>query len=549
MHRSKLSPALALVVLYSCSPPPVEPLMPQDAGVMAPEDAGSGDAGEVPDAGEPFDAGLPAPAIRWVDCPLHSEGGSPVRAECATVPMPLRAGQDGGPTIDVFVKRWAADAGTRERQVWMLMGGPGGSGMGYENVAEQIGGKFTDLEFYIPDHRGTGRSSRLGCLEEAAVTEGGMFITQGEWPGCLDGVRQTYGDDLGAYATTNAANDLGLLIEKAKSPSQKVFVYGASYGTYWAHRYLQLYPRQADGVVLDSMVPSPGSLAEQDEDANEAGKLFFDGPCKSDAKCSQKLGADPWATANATLQKLKTGHCGSFAAPYGQPAHVLLRRAFGQMMMGFALRPYIAAALYRADRCSAADEQALARMMTVFYGPLTAASTTLYKLWGWVLSNNILFSELWPAVSPTAADLRAIREASVVSRDVTSAMDVLVGTWPTYPKDAYVGQWAQTDTPMLMLAGGLDPATLMRKALEVKPHFQGAHQTWVEFPLGAHGILSSSPTNAGPSCGTAIMVSFMRSPMSPPDRTCMSDLRGLDFTGAATPATTMQLFGVADPWD
>ena len=48
------------------------------------------------------------------------------------------------------------------------------------------------------------------------------------------------------------------------------------------------------------MVPVPASLAEQDSDANEAGQLFFDTVCKNDATCSQKLGADPWATANAT---------------------------------------------------------------------------------------------------------------------------------------------------------------------------------------------------------------------------------------------------------
>ncbi len=539
--------ALALVAVFavsSCSAP-IEG--PADSGPPPQEDAGT-DAGDVVP-----DAGPPPPAIEWVDCPLRSEGGNPVRAECATVQVPLRAGQaDGGPTLPMFVKRWAPDGGTRERQLWMLMGGPGGSGFGYEAVAEQIGNKYPDLEFYLPDHRGTGRSSRLGCPDqETAGTEWDESISPNEWPDCLARVMSDHGSNLSAYSTTNAANDLGVLIEKAKQPGQQVFVYGASYGTYWAHRYLQLYPRQADGVILDSLVAqTAASLAEQDSDANEAGRQFFDTVCKADATCSAKLGADPWAFAEATFAKLKMGHCSAFATPYGVPAHLLLRRVFGQVMMGYGARTLIPAAIYRADRCSTADTVALSRLMTAFYGGVPSpAAQKLFELWGWVLSNNVLFSEMWSDPSPTAMDLQASREAAVVSRDVTSGMDALVGKWPTYAKDSYVGAWAVTDTPLLMLAGGLDPATIIRKQRLVKPHFTGANQTWLEFPLGAHGILSSTPTNANVSCGTTVMMSFIRAPTSPVDTTCMSDLRQLDFTGATTRGTTMALFGTMDPWE
>ncbi|MBL8957957.1 MAG: alpha/beta hydrolase [Myxococcaceae bacterium] len=555
MLRLHVSAALVAAAVFSCSSPPIDvppgdsgvPL--EDAGPTEPEDAGA-DAGTEPDAGEPIDAGVPVEPIAWGDCALHSEGGSPTRAECARVAVPLRAeGGDGG-TIEIFVKRWAPDGGTRERQLWMLNGGPGASGMAYENIAEAIGVRALDIEWYLPDHRGTGRSNRLGCVEEAPGSEWGRSISPNEWPSCIANAQAAYGDTMTAYSTTNAANDLGVLIPRSKREGQKVFVYGASYGTYWAHRYLQLYPSQADGVILDSMVPSPGSLAEQDSDANEAGQLFFDGPCKSDATCAAKLGADPWATANATLAKLKTGHCSGFAAPYGLPAHVLLRRVFGSMMMGFSLRPYIAAALYRADRCNAADQAALARLMQVFFGTAPSAAAALAaQQGGWILSNNILFSELWPTAAPlpTAADLLASRENSVVSRDVTSSMDVLVGTWPTYARDRWVDAWAVTTTPMLMLAGGLDPATTYRKQLLVKPHFTAPGQHWVEFPLGAHGVITSSPTNANTSCGTAVMLSFLRSPLAAPDTACKSDLRGVDFVGNS--ATAQQLFGTTDMWE
>lgn len=529
-----------VVLVVSCSAP-VEPLPVVDSGSQV-QDAGV-DAGESPDAGS-------APALDWQPCPLHSELTVGVMAECATVQLPLRRERPDAGVIDVFVKRYAPDGGTRERQLWMLQGGPGNSGMGYENIAEQLGTKLPELEFYLPDHRGVGRSSRLSCpLQEAAFTPSGALIAPSEWPACLARVVDDQGGNLSAYSTTNAANDVGLLISLAHDPAQQVFLYGASYGTYWLHRYLQLFPHQADGVVLDSIVSvSARSLAEQDSDANEAGKAYFDTVCKNDATCTQKLGADPWATAEATFAKLKAGHCAAFATAFGAPAHLLLRRAFAQMLMGFALKPYIAAALYRADRCSLADEDALTKLLDGFYpSSMSAAQRKTYALWGWVLSNNVLFGEMWPDVSPTAADLLASREGSVVSRDVTSSMDALIGIWPAYPKDAYVGAWAQTDVPMLMLAGGLDPATILRKQRLTKPHFTGAHQTWVEFPLAGHGVIGTSPTNQGFSCGTAVMASFLRHPEAAVDTSCLSDLKGLSFAGDA--ATTMTLFGTTDPWN
>ncbi len=43
-----------------------------------------------------------------------------------------------------------------------------------------------------------------------------------------------------------------------------MLIWGGSGGTYWAQRYLQVYPDQADGVVLEGIAGPQSSLATQD---------------------------------------------------------------------------------------------------------------------------------------------------------------------------------------------------------------------------------------------------------------------------------------------
>jgi pimeloyl-ACP methyl ester carboxylesterase len=536
------------VVLSGCPAPEVEPgTIDGGAPVI---DAGAGDAGPRDagprDAGMPsVDAGTPGAAVTWTDCPLHSEGTGPT-ASCGTLLTPLDPADPNGPAIEVFVKRFRPAGGKGLRALWLLQGGPGASGYVFEGLSEQIATRFPDVDYYMPDHRGTGLSTRVGCaVQEDEGSEGGIFITPAEWPACLADVKARLGTaGLAAFNTTNAAKDLGALIAAARQPGQPTFVYGVSYGTYWAHRYLQLFPAQVDGVVFDSIFPQGGSLARQDEDANAAAKDFFD-VCGADTFCAGKLGADPWAKAQALVTKLKAGHCPEIALP-GVPTHVLYRRAFGSLLMDAGLRGYIPAIVYRADRCSPTDITALKQLNAALTGP-QPLSLELRK-WGWVLSNNIIYSELFETPTPTAAQLQAIREAAVASRDVTEPMEANLGTWPTYTPDAFARGWADTQLPLLFLQGGLDPATLLSKAREVKPHFTREHQHWVEIPTATHTTIVSSATTARRSCGTLMMMGFIENPTAPLDTSCLQMVVPIDFTLPSL-NNNRALFGRDDAWE
>lgn len=494
----------------------------------------------------PAPAPTPAPVsvapVEWTPCKLYSEGGGP-DAECAVIKTPLSRGDQAGPTIDVFVKRFKPKGGKSSRALWLLQGGPGASGYVFEKLSEQFATRFPDVDYYMPDHRGTGQSSRIGCpKEEAPTSDGGISITDAEWPSCLADMKAREGARLAQFNVTNAANDVGVMIERARTPGQPVFVMGISYGTYLAHRYLQLYPSQADGVIFDSLCPTGCNLARQDQDANEAMQDFM-GACAADTKCKEKLGPDPWARAVALSAKLKAGHCAAIAAP-GVSNAALFRRAFGQLLMNPQLRGYIPSMVYRLDRCDAGDVPAL----KVLVEQLTQEPppSLEMKKWGWAVSQNIALSELWEKPSPSRAQLAEWREG-VASRDVTTLFEPVADTWPRYEPDAYATTWADSAAPRLVLQGGLDPATLLRKARAAKPHFSQPNHYWVEIPTAGHTTFVTSATTEKRSCGTQIFMSFMDNPKVAPDTSCLAKLAPLSFDGQLQ--LSQALYGRDDAWE
>lgn len=489
--------------------------------------------------------GGPAPlVVTWKPCPLHSEGKGP-EVECATIPVPLDPKNTAGKTIDFFVKRFHPKDGKSLRALWMLQGGPGASAYVFENIAEQMATRFPDVDYYLPDHRGTGQSSRLGCPEqEASDSEAGLSITAAEWDVCLPALKAKLGTDLQFYGTTPAANDLGLAIAATKTNGQPQFVIGISYGTYWAHRYAQLFPTQAQGIILDSIAPQGASLARQDADSHEAAQDFLN-YCKTDVFCSQKMGPDPWGKTQALFAKLKAGHCSEIALP-DFPTHMLFRRVFASFLMDPTFRTYIPAIVYRADRCEPKDVTAL----KVFANAVTqeGPESEMMKQWGWGLTYNVIFSELWETPAPTAAVLEGIRENAVASRDITEMMGVLYDKWPRYTPDELSKTYATTDTPMLMLQGGLDPATLRRKALPVRDQLNRPHQTWVDVPTATHTVFASSTTTEGRSCGTKMFMAFMENPTAPVDTSCVAQVVPPDFQNKRTNYNTA-FFGTVDAWE
>jgi hypothetical protein len=86
----------------------------------------------------------------------------------------------------------------------------------------------------------------------------------------------------------------------------------------------------------------------------------------------------------------------------------------------------------------------------------------------------------------------------------------------------------------------------VRRAREVRSHFIGPHQTWVEFPEGAHGVTNVTPTTTGADCAKSIYEQFLDHPNERLDTSCVADVTPINWDGAPEYATT--ILGTAGVW-
>lgn len=284
-----------------------EPLSTERPADGSPSDASPREA--ITEGGKEVSPDTPTQKpVQWSSCSLLT-GKEGKEAECATIPLPLDWSDPQGKTIDVFIKRIRATSS--QGQLWLLHGGPASSGQGVEAIVKPLldTGKLP-LDIYIIDHRGTGRSTRIGCpTQEAKDSPGGYSVTPDELKGCLAAIEKEWGKGFQQFTTTNAARDLYALINRTKGPNEPFFLFGVSYGTFWAHRFLQLYPKAPKGVVLDSLCMPGHCHQTRADDYSEETAIKLMSLCAKDPFCNQKLGPDPWKRTKEIFQKFEQGHC------------------------------------------------------------------------------------------------------------------------------------------------------------------------------------------------------------------------------------------------
>jgi len=495
---------------------------------------GGAGAGAI-DGGSP-DAAPDAPKleIAWGACP---DG---FISECASVKVPLDWNAAAGPSIPVFLSRRRA-AAPAAGQLWLLQGGPGGSGDAFLDLVMALGPLLPDLDIYVLEHRGVGESARLGCpTQEDPASIGGRAVDPTEAAACIDALESSWGDRLAQFTVTQAASDLAHLVDATRSPGQKLFIYGVSYGTTWAMRFMQLRPAAATGVVLDSVV-APGALFLSRFDLGfdpVAQKLAA--ACAVDPICRGKLGADPWARITDLFTALDRGAC---------PAVGLDRRTWSAvaslLIEVHQLRTLVFPLSYRLARCSPADAAAVNRFFTTLFpgedrGPERGS---------WALQNNIALSELWEMPPPDATEIARREIGAFFWPGELDAGAALFDLWPRYPLDEFANRWPVSAVPVLAMNGTFDPQTPIESARLAATAFTAPHQSFVEFPGAPHGVIFTTPVtdSTQPPCGLQAMLAFLANPTAPPALACQRDIQPLAF--AWDSYLLEALFGTDDAWE
>ncbi len=523
-------PFVVSLVLAGCGTEP-GPSQSADAGPL-PADGGTGG---TPDAGA-FEVSL-----FWSECTATDLHGNTLAAECTSALVPLDWDAPEGEAIELFLKRLpATEPGTKS--LWLLMGGPGGSGAGMEGLANALRWRDPGVTMYLPDHRGTGASTRLSCPEqESPESLHGTSVAFEETAACAAAVTARWGERVQHFSVRQAARDLGELISAATPDDGQVFVLGNSYGTYWATRYLQQFPTQPSGLIMDSIC-APGScdLAAFDTGNDVAARRLFD-VCGQDAVCAAKLGPDPWQKLEALHTQLQAGHC-PLLQQSGLTSKALKQLGF-VLMTNQQLMPLLPPIVYRALRCDPADVEVVGPLVGYFLGGSGPGLEFSYALSGVVSA-----SELLRVPPPTPAEAQAAFDAALVASGVGLETVLTADLWPRYPPDADAQKMPESDVPMLMLNGTLDPQTPMELAQPMGDFYRGAHQHFVEMPLATHAVILNSPRKSGTmgTCGGELVGAFMTDPTAPVDTSCTEDILPLDFDHEGL---AQGLFGRASLWE
>ena len=401
---------------------------------------------------------------------------------------------------------------------------------------------FPEASVYTLDARGTGHSDFLSCPDqEAPLSDSGAWITVAELGDCIAYLQTTHGADLETFSTTHSAIDLAAFIYHTREPGQNVLMWGGSGGTFWAQRFLQIFPDLAQGVVLEGIVPADGSLVIQDEYDDLKIREILQ-LCTTDAFCSPLLAA-PEPQLLALFGLLDGGHCSNLGVSTTELKQILRNMAYYG-----PFNAMIPAVIHRLQRCDPGDEQAIINLYGALFGGSSAPGS-----FSTVVFFQQLASELWltPELS-TAADVLSYLDGVYANTILSFGMgydrhEVYLG-WPRYT-DSRDNSWASSDVPMLMLQGELDPSTPYDFAIDVGANFSGANQAFVSFPHAAHNVMGATPTSstANPlDCARQLFLSFLRAPTTSLDTSCVAQVVPMDFEGTLVAPYIM---GTINYWD
>jgi len=404
---------------------------------------------------------------------------------CGSVARALDPSRPEGPRIDVqYVVVPALARRKLPDPVFLLAGGPGQSAI---SLAPQLMGVFARLnnrrDIVFVDQRGTGRSAPLDCEEprEAVLAESADPPAQlRRLAACrerllkLPHVRSAA--DLGLFTTTLAMQDLDAV--RQAIGAERINLVGASYGTRAALEYQRQFPDAVRRSVLDGVAPPdmvlPASAATDAQAALEA--LFA--ACGAEPACAREWPAlrQSWDSLLASLPRPVT-----VADPLsGRPQTFTLTR---DLVLGAVRAPLYAPTL-AAALPAAITAAALGR-----FEPLAALAGALSRRSGPRLYTGMHFSVICAEDAP-----RLTAASPTPTRDFGDGMAALYAqacaSWPRGAVPEAFYRIGVSATPVLLLSGGLDPATPPRHAARVAQAL-GPKARQLVVPHAGHGLLGS----------------------------------------------------------
>jgi pimeloyl-ACP methyl ester carboxylesterase len=427
-------------------------------------------------------------AASWAALPAQSSTECRVpglrhAAQCGVVQRALNPAQPQGLQIDIhYVVAPALARRKLPDPVFLLAGGPGQSAIALAPSTLALLGRLNNRRDIVwVDQRGTGKSAPLKCPTppRASLVE----YADGEAPfkqllACKTQLLalpyiQTPAN-LGFFTTSLAMQDLEAV--RLKLGAARINLVGASYGTRAALEYARQFPQAVRRSVLDGVAPPDMVLPASFSTDNQAALDQWFASCEAQPACA---GAYPglrpaWRAWLARLP-LEARALHPFT---GQPQHFTLTRE--------AVLATVRTALYNpmfASGLAAAISSALQGQYEGLMGLSALQTSRAAGELAMGMHFSVVCSEDLPWLH-TATDM----PGADFGREQAQLYQRACAHWPRGEVPAAYRTVLASAAPVLLLSGGLDPATPTRHGERVA-RLLGPTARHVALPYVGHGLM------------------------------------------------------------
>jgi pimeloyl-ACP methyl ester carboxylesterase len=422
-----------------------------------------------------------APAAGLTECRVE---GIPNSVQCGAIDRPLDPARAQGPQVRIhyvvvpaMARRKLADP------VFLLAGGPGQSAIQLApSVLPLLSRLNNRRDVVFVDQRGTGRSAPLECeaarrepLSDASDPER-QVRSLARCREALEKLPSVGGaDGLRHFTTTVAMADLDAV--RRALGAERINLIGASYGTRAALEYQRLYPDAVRRSVLDGVAPPDMALpASFSTDAQAALDAVLDG-CEREAACAA---AHPQLRAHwrALLDSLP--RTATVPDPLtGVPERIEVTRA---VLLGALRGPLYVPAL--AAALPAAIDAAAGGRFEPLVGLGALLSSRKAAQWAMGMHFSVVCAEDLPRLAASGA-----APGADFGRDFARLYERVCADWPRGAVPPAFYAIPTSRSPVLLLSGGLDPATPPRHAARAAAAL-GPRAVSVVVPNAGHGVMA-----------------------------------------------------------
>lgn len=422
--------------------------------------------------------------------PCTSEQG-PSDAYCGSFEVAENPNDPDGRKISlntVVLPAFTADS--QPDPVFFLAGGPG---QGAASMARRIDDVFQEVrrqrDVVLVDQRGTGESNVFQCKfrEDQDAFQDSPPLTEAEVEKCLE----SFDGDPRFYTTTIAMDDLDAVREWLGY--ERINAIGGSYGTRAALVYLRRHPEHVRTVVLDGVAPPDMTLPLYfPRDSQRALDQLLE-TCGNNADCNERYPnlRGQLETLLADLERsprtVEVRHPRT-----GEEIEATFSKRMVALTVRMALYSPLAGSLVplAIDQAAKGEFAPLAGLMSSSEGTDDEIANGMYL--------SVTCSEDYPRLNQELVDAESAR--TFIGRDVFDSSTEACQYWPRGNVDSAYYEPVQSDLPVLILSGEVDPVTPPSWGEEVARHLPNSRH--IVSPGTGHGVMTVG-------CGMRLIGEFL----------------------------------------